>query len=54
VAAFPDLAEITADCPRGCSHEADAPECAMDAAVANGELAPVRLESFRRMLRSGQ
>jgi ribosome biogenesis GTPase len=54
VAAFPDLAAITADCPRGCSHEAGAPECALDAAVADGRLAPVRLESFRRMLRSGQ
>jgi ribosome biogenesis GTPase / thiamine phosphate phosphatase len=54
VAAFPDLAAITADCPRGCSHETDAPECALDAAVADGRLAPVRLESFRRMLHSGQ
>jgi ribosome biogenesis GTPase len=54
VAAFPDLAAITADCPRGCSHETGAPECALDAAVADGRLAPVRLESFRRMLRSGQ
>ena len=54
VAAFPDLAAITADCPRGCSHETGAPECALDAAVADGRLAPVRLESFRRMLGSGQ
>jgi ribosome biogenesis GTPase / thiamine phosphate phosphatase len=54
VAAFPDLATITADCPRGCSHEVGAPECALDAAVADERLAPVRLESFRRMLGSGQ
>jgi ribosome biogenesis GTPase / thiamine phosphate phosphatase len=54
VAAFPDLAAITAECPRGCSHEAGAPECALDAAAADGRLAPVRLESFRRMLGSGQ
>ncbi len=54
VAAFPDLSAITDDCPRGCSHEAGAPECALDAAVADGRLAPVRLESFRRMLGSGQ
>ena len=54
VAAFGDLAAITADCPRGCSHETGAPECALDAAVADGQLARVRLESFRRMLRSGQ
>ena len=33
---------------------ATAPECALDDAVADGELAPARLESFRRMLGSGQ
>jgi ribosome biogenesis GTPase / thiamine phosphate phosphatase len=52
--AFADLARIAADCPRGCSHEAGEPECALDQAVADGRLAPVRLESFRRMLGSGQ
>jgi ribosome biogenesis GTPase / thiamine phosphate phosphatase len=52
--AFPDLAELTTDCPRGCTHEAGEPECALDGAVAEGRLAPVRLESFRRMLGSGQ
>ena len=54
VAAFADLASITADCPRGCTHETGEPECALDEAVRRGELAPVRLESFRRMLGSGQ
>ena len=54
VAAFPDLAAITADCPRGCHHETGAPECALDTAVADGQLEPARLESFRRMLGSGQ
>jgi ribosome biogenesis GTPase / thiamine phosphate phosphatase len=54
VAAFADLAAITADCPRGCTHETAEPECALDDAVRRGELAPVRLESFRRMLGSGQ
>jgi len=49
VAAFPDLAELTAGCPRGCTHETGAPECALDEAVADGRLAPERLESFRRM-----
>ena len=52
VAAFGDLEAITADCPRGCSHETGAPECALDLAVERGELAPARLESFRRMLGS--
>ena len=54
VAAFPDLAAITADCPRGCHHETGAPECALDTAVTDGRLEPARLESFRRMLGSGQ
>jgi len=54
VAAFGDLAVITVDCPRGCSHETGAPECALDTAVGDGRLAPARLESFRRMLGSGQ
>jgi ribosome biogenesis GTPase len=54
VAAFDDLAAIVADCPRGCTHTAAEPECALDDAVRRGELAPARLESFRRMLGSGQ
>ena len=54
VAAFGDLAVLTRDCPRGCSHESGAPECALDVALARGELAPARLESFRRMLGSAE
>jgi ribosome biogenesis GTPase len=54
LAAFDDLRTITEGCPRGCPHDDTAPECALDAAVANGELSPARLESFRRMLGSGQ
>jgi ribosome biogenesis GTPase / thiamine phosphate phosphatase len=54
VAAFGDLAAVTVDCPRGCRHDATAPECALDVAVADGRLPAVRVESFRRMLGSGQ
>ncbi len=54
IAAFDDLRVITEDCPRGCRHDDAAPECALDAAVANGRLSAARLESFRRMLGSGQ
>ena len=50
VRAFADLEALTQDCPRGCTHETSAPECALDAAVLRGELAAPRLESFRRML----
>jgi len=54
IAAFDDLRALTEDCPRGCRHDDAAPECALDAAVANGDLSQSRLESFRRMLGSGQ
>jgi len=54
IAAFSDLATFTADCPRGCTHGDDAPECGLDAAVERGELNPVRVASFRRMISSGQ
>ena len=54
MAAFGDLDVLTAGCPRGCTHETGAPECALDGAVARGELSRARLESFRRMLGSGQ
>ncbi len=47
--AFPDLYEITDACPRGCTHGADEPECALDDAVTTGRLASQRVESFRRM-----
>ena len=49
LAAFDDLDDIVEDCPRGCRHDSTAPECALDAAVAEGRLRPERLESFRRM-----
>jgi ribosome biogenesis GTPase len=55
IEAFPDLDEMTEDCPRGCTHSADEPECGLDEAVARGEADPERVESFRRLLeaRSG-
>ena len=49
IAAFADLAEIAQDCPRGCTHRADQPECALDEAVRAGTLPAERVESFRRM-----
>lgn len=54
IAAFGDLAEFSSDCPRGCTHQTDTPGCALDLAVTRGELSSVRLESFRRMISSGQ
>ena len=50
IEAFPDLDEMTEDCPRGCTHGADEPECGLDEAVARSEADPERVESFRRLL----
>ena len=50
IEAFPDLDEMTEDCPRGCTHAADEPECGLDEAVARGEADPDRVASFRRLL----
>ena len=50
IGAFPDLEEMTEDCPRGCSHGTGEPECGLDVAVTDGDADPVRVESFRRLL----
>lgn len=52
VGAFPDLAVIAQDCPRGCRHTTDSIDCALDDAVAGGRLDEGRLASFRRMERA--
>jgi ribosome biogenesis GTPase len=51
--AFTDLARIAEGCPRGCTHLPDAPDCAMNEAVAAGELGETgraRLDSLQRLL----
>ena len=50
IEAFPDLEEMTEDCPRGCSHGQGEPECGLDEAMRAGETDPDRVESFRRLL----
>jgi ribosome biogenesis GTPase / thiamine phosphate phosphatase len=52
IGAFPDLAELTGDCPRGCTHGETEPECGLDDAVADGRTEQARVESFRRLLAS--
>jgi ribosome biogenesis GTPase len=52
IEAFPDLAELTTDCPRGCTHGETEPECALDTAVEAGRTEPARVQSFRRLLES--
>ncbi|MBX3194555.1 MAG: ribosome small subunit-dependent GTPase A [Microbacteriaceae bacterium] len=50
--AFTDLAEVAQECPRDCSHREDAPDCALDDAVADGRLDADRVDSLRRLLDS--
>ena len=50
IEAFPDLDEMTEDCPRGCSHGTGEPECGLDEAIERGEADAERVESFRRLL----
>lgn len=57
LAAFDDLAEAAAECPRGCTHLADAPDCELDTWVvavtddaAEHTWRARRLDSFRRVL----
>ncbi len=49
IEAFPDLDDLTEDCPRGCTHGEGEPECGLDEATGT-QLERVR--SFRRLLAS--
>ena len=55
IEAFPDLDALTAECPRGCTHGEDEPECGLDDALDAGTADSDRVASFRRLLaaRSG-
>jgi ribosome biogenesis GTPase len=52
IGAFDDLHAVTDECPRGCTHTESEPECALDAAVADGRVDAARVNSFRRLLAS--
>lgn len=48
---FPDLTGLADEgCPRGCTHRASEPECALD--TVQGERMEARLDSYRRLLES--
>jgi ribosome biogenesis GTPase / thiamine phosphate phosphatase len=50
---FADLAAVAENCPRGCTHLPDSPDCALVEAVAAGELGEAgaaRLDSLQRLL----
>ena len=53
VRSFTDLAVLALECPRGCTHLPDAPDCAIAEGVAGGRLGEngaSRLESFQRLI----
>ncbi|PRA83031.1 ribosome small subunit-dependent GTPase A [Microbacterium sp. MYb66] len=55
LAAFTELAVIAKNCPRGCTHLADAPDCALIEAAERGELGETgraRLDSLQRLLQT--
>ena len=50
---FPDLTAVAEACPRGCSHLLEAPDCAINEALADGKLGAsgaTRVESLHRLL----
>ena len=50
---FTDLALLAENCPRGCTHLPDAPDCAITEAVKAGDLGDIgrlRLDSFQRLI----
>lgn len=52
---FEDLWETIRTCPRGCTHLADSPDCALDEAIQGGNLGPqaaARVDSLRRLMTS--
>jgi len=52
---FEDLWETISSCPRGCTHLADSPDCALDEAIESGKLGPQganRVDSLRRLMTS--
>ncbi len=52
---FEDLWETIRSCPRGCTHLADSPDCALDDAIETGVLGPQaesRVDSLRRLMTS--
>ena len=52
---FEDLWETIRSCPRGCTHLADSPDCALDEAIASGALGQQgasRVDSLRRLMAS--
>lgn len=52
VAGFHDLDEFALECPPDCTHQEDASDCAISAALERGEVEAERVASLRRLLNS--
>jgi ribosome biogenesis GTPase len=52
IKSFEDLWEVAKNCPRDCSHLAEAPDCDLDEAITKGLLKANRVDSLRRLLAS--
>lgn len=50
ISAFPMLQQISMECPRGCTHLADAPECELAAAAGRGDIDSNLVSSMQSML----
>lgn len=50
LAGFSDVAAVVAQCPRGCTHAADAPDCDLDPWCADDTARSARVASLRRLL----
>lgn len=50
IRAYGDLEDVAEQCPRGCTHLRDAPDCALNEAVAEGRLPAARVDSLQRLL----
>lgn len=47
---FADLDAAAQDCPRGCTHLPEAPDCELNEAVEDGRLPAARVDSLQRLL----
>lgn len=57
VKSFEDLYRVIEKCPRGCTHQADSPDCELDVAITEGALGQhgaARVDSLRRLMGSLQ
>lgn len=52
LSAFDDLLQASVDCPKGCLHTSDQPDCALDVWARGDATRKIRLQSLRRLIDS--